>query len=194
MFDADDALISAWVDGRLSEAERAGFEARLSREPELRRRALATRVVVQQARRLPQVAPPRHFFIQPTAAAQPKPDAPTPRRSAQRFMRWAAALMAAAFVSLLMVDALRPYETLPPAQPAMLVQPMATPPEASLPDAQERGGAAEPSMQALAAPKEAQTAPTMPPPAAPAPLHPLRVGAGLALALALVLTLLAWRR
>ncbi len=198
----DDALISAWVDDQLSEADRQAFEARMRREPDLQRRAEATRTLVQQARQLPQVSPPRNFIIQPSTTQQRAQSAVRAQMPQwQRALRWAAAVMSVMFVSLLVLDALQQPAPVPMsvvAPPAMLAMPSAAQPSAL--QAQETPLDEDDAMQdAVTEPPSARAFTAMeataPQTEAPAPtLSPLRVGIGLALALAILLALLGWRR
>ncbi|MCS6848459.1 MAG: hypothetical protein RMN52_12195 [Anaerolineae bacterium] len=116
----EDELISAYVDGRLSEAERAAFDARMVQDPALRRRVAATRLLVREARALPAVQPPRNFIL-PLDAGR-KQAAPEPRRSS--FSPWIFRLGSLAatliFVSLVAFEWLRPapFAAAPAAVPA----------------------------------------------------------------------------
>lgn len=111
----EDELISAYVDGRLSEAERAAFDARMVQDPALRRRVAATRLLVREARALPAVQPPRNFIL-PLDAGRKQP-APEPRRSS--FSPWIFRLGSLAatliFVSLVAFELLRPAPFAAPA-------------------------------------------------------------------------------
>ncbi|MFC1466576.1 MAG: anti-sigma factor family protein [Candidatus Brachytrichaceae bacterium NZ_4S206] len=116
----EDELISAYVDGRMSEAERAAFDARMAQDPVLRRRVAATRLLVREARALHSVQPPRNFIL-PLDAGRKQP-APEPRRSS--FSPWVFRLGSLAttviFVSLVAFEVLRPapFAAAPAAVPA----------------------------------------------------------------------------
>jgi len=187
---SEEELISAYVDGQLSEAERASFEARLASDPELRRRVLATRLLVREARQLPMVAPPRNFILPLDAARRPVAARP-------RFPQWAyrfGALVATVLCIALIVwdvgaPSAQPESATLPAQPA--AQPLL--PEAP---AEERLAPFDAEPRALALPEStpAQT------PSAPSAssegtwVTPPRVFAFLLLALAIGLGILGWGR
>lgn len=67
---ADDDLISAYVDGRLSGAVRRAFEERISSEPDLGRKVEATRKLISAAASLSLVQIPRNFIL-PTSTRKP---------------------------------------------------------------------------------------------------------------------------
>jgi anti-sigma factor RsiW len=184
---SEEELISAYVDGQLSEAERASFEARLASDPELRRRVLATRLLVREARQLPMVAPPRNFILPLDAARRPV-------AACLRFPQWAyrfGALVATVLCIALIVwdvgaPSARPESaTLPAAQPLLPAAP-----------AEERLAPFDAEPRALALP-ESTPAQTPSAPSAPAEgtwVTPPRVFAFLLLALAIGLGILGWGR
>ncbi len=187
---SEEELISAYVDGQLSEAERASFEARLASDPELRRRVLATRLLVREARQLPMVAPPRNFILPSDAARRPVVARP-------RFPLWAyrfGALVATVLCIALIVwdvgaPSARPESATLPVQPA--AQPLL--PEAP---AEERLAPFDAEPRALALP-ESTPAQTPSAPSASAEgtwVTPPRVFAFLLLALAIGLGMLGWGR
>ncbi|BCX05737.1 MAG: anti-sigma factor [Candidatus Roseilinea sp.] len=116
----EDELISAYVDGRLNEAERAAFDARIAQDPALRRRVAVTRLLIREARALPALQPPRNFIL-PLDAGQKKA-APEPRRSA--FSPWVFRLgslaATALFVLLVTFELFRPapFASAPAVAPA----------------------------------------------------------------------------
>lgn len=61
-----DELLSAYLDGELSEREQADMDARLSRDPALRAELRAMHGTVSLLRELPPVAPPRNFLLTPS--------------------------------------------------------------------------------------------------------------------------------
>ena len=114
--DQRDELLSAYLDGELSEREQERLEARLSEDPALRAELRAMHHTVSMVRDLPQVRAPRNFILSesmvkeqrgaPETRAQPSG---SPRRA------WAAPLLTAAatamsllFVIVLMGDLLIP--------------------------------------------------------------------------------------
>ena len=190
---SEEELISAYVDGQLSEAERASFEARLASDPALRRRVLATRLLVGEARQLPMVAPPRNFILPLDAARRP-----IVARS--RFPQWAyrfGALVATVLCIALIawdvgVPSARPESATLPAQPAL---PEAQPMVSEAP-AQERVAPADAEPRAFALPESAP-APTPSAPSSSAEgtwVTPPRVFAFLLLVLAIGLGILGWGR
>lgn len=101
----DDELISAYVDGRLSEAERSMLEARMAQDAVLRRRIAATRLLVHEARAIPARQLPRNFIL-PLDAGR-KLRGPEPRRSSSSWVFRLGALAATViFVSLVLVELL----------------------------------------------------------------------------------------
>ena len=91
--------LSAYLDNQLSPAEKAGLEARLEREPELKAALDDLRMTVRALRSLPAVKPPRNFTI---SQAQARAIAP-PRRVFPS-LRLATALAAFAFVAVIVGD------------------------------------------------------------------------------------------
>jgi len=187
---SEEELISAYVDGQLSEVERAAFEARLTQDSALRRRVLATRLLVREARRLPPVALPRNFILSSDVRR-------TPARARVAFPRWAyqlGALAAAALcVALVVWDlgflAARPEPVALPASPT--AQPY--PPDAL---AQERAGPldAEPRALALPEPTPVEAAPAPSPSGAASPLTLPRAFAFALLIVAIILGVRGWGR
>jgi hypothetical protein len=108
-----DELLSAYLDGELSERERQFLEARLAQDPTLRAELRALRQTVSLVQELPQVAAPRNFILSksmvegrqpsPTPAPQAVREAPRLRPEQARGRAWAAPLLTAAtaVVSLL---------------------------------------------------------------------------------------------
>ena len=86
-----DELLSAYLDGELSDRERTRLEARLAADPALRVEMEALRRTVALVRELPSVPVPRNFILPQTMAARRRPTRPPrPRRA------WAAPLLTAA--------------------------------------------------------------------------------------------------
>ncbi len=69
----DDELLSAWLDGRVSPAERATVDAALAADPAARARATDLRATVALLRGLPQPAPRRTFILTPQQGAAIRP-------------------------------------------------------------------------------------------------------------------------
>ena len=65
-----DELLSAYVDGELSDEEHRALEARLSRDSELRAELRAMERTVSLMRALPEVEAPRNFILTPSMAGQ----------------------------------------------------------------------------------------------------------------------------
>jgi hypothetical protein len=91
--------LSAYLDKQLSPVEKAGLEARLEREPELKAALDDFRMTVRALRSLPAVKPPRNFTI---SQAQARAIAP-PRRVFPA-LRLATALAAFVFVAVIVGD------------------------------------------------------------------------------------------
>ncbi|MEM8530405.1 MAG: hypothetical protein AAGF95_06155 [Chloroflexota bacterium] len=69
--DDDLSLLSAYIDGTTTDAERIALEKRLQREPALQQELSELRVTISLLHDLPPVTPPRSFTIDP-ATVQPK--------------------------------------------------------------------------------------------------------------------------
>ncbi|MDQ2786763.1 MAG: hypothetical protein M3Y58_17375 [Chloroflexota bacterium] len=69
----DDELLSAWLDGRVSPAERATVDAALAADPAARARATDLRATVALLHGLPQPAPRRTFILTPQQGAAIRP-------------------------------------------------------------------------------------------------------------------------
>ena len=119
----DDELISAYVDGRMSEPERAAFEARLQADAALRRQVAVTRLLVDQSRQVESVAAPKNFILPQdfSKTAQPVPPA---RRFDWRllFFRFGSVAAAMVFVFAVAFDALRNTPAALPAAAPMAAQ------------------------------------------------------------------------
>lgn len=124
-------LISAYVDGRMSEPERAAFEARLQADAALRRQVALTRLLVDQSRQVEVVPPPKNFIL-------PHDFGTTKQKPAQRFdwrllfFRLGSVAAAMVFVFAVAFDALRntPPATTPAAAP--MAAPVTSPVEAAI--------------------------------------------------------------
>lgn len=103
-----DELLSAYVDGQLSAEERAGLEAQLAIDPELRVELDALRQTVALVRGLPPIPVPRNFILPQTAAARPQPtrQAPLRRAWAVLFLTAASAVFSLLFAIVLAGDLL----------------------------------------------------------------------------------------
>lgn len=127
----EDERISAYVDGELSEDERAAFEAALAQDATLRRKVAVTQLLVREARALQQQAVPRNFILPREAVKQMHPPSSSEeeqmpvqdQESALRVMvRLGAALVVFAVVFIGLLQVLP--STLVPRSPAPLaVQP-----------------------------------------------------------------------
>lgn len=69
----EDELLSAYLDGQVSPAERDAVEAALAADPAVRARAADLRATVALLRALPQPAPRRTFILTPEQAASIRP-------------------------------------------------------------------------------------------------------------------------
>lgn len=101
-----DERLSAYLDGELSEAERARFENRLSQDPALRAELRAMHRTISLMRELPQVTAPRNFILSESMVKRERPVREARRAPSERQRRtWAAPLLTAAtaVVSLLFV-------------------------------------------------------------------------------------------
>jgi len=86
-----DEQLSAYLDGELSDKERARLEARLGKEPELRQRLTALRRTVSLLQELPAVEAPRHFLLTPSMVRASQPARPDQGdRPAPALPRWLA--------------------------------------------------------------------------------------------------------
>jgi len=96
-----DEILSAYVDGELSEEERRTLEDRLSRDPKLRAALRAMHRTVSLMRELPEVEAPRNFILTPSMAGRQVAEKGTDAR--RRKAVWLAPLLTAAttVVSLL---------------------------------------------------------------------------------------------
>src|SRR5262245_22753972 len=117
---SEDELISGYLDGQLSAAERAAFETRLNGDAALRRRVAATHLLTTEARQMPAMAAPRNFIL-PHDYGQTKPT-PAPSRPQSLLPVWllrlgsiAAALL---FVFIVAFDVTRPTAFSPASAPA----------------------------------------------------------------------------
>lgn len=72
----DDELLSAWLDGHVSPAERAAVEAAIAADSAVRARATELRATVALVRGLPQPTPRRTFILTPEQAAAIRPARP----------------------------------------------------------------------------------------------------------------------
>ncbi|MCL4506143.1 MAG: hypothetical protein M1140_09005 [Chloroflexi bacterium] len=117
-----DELISAYLDGQLDERSRQAFEARINRDPALRRRVDATRARVPAARKLPAVSVPRNFILSSNASPARQP-ARAPA-GARMWWRFGSALAAAIFVAAIGLDMLGGLQV---TQPMMSAAPKPAP-------------------------------------------------------------------
>ncbi len=102
MSEANDELISAYMDGRLNVSERAAFESREQHEAGLRQQMQVTRLVAHTASQLPPLPLPRSFVL-PAAMAVPEKPA-RPSWDLRALFRLGSAFAAALFVLLVGLD------------------------------------------------------------------------------------------
>ncbi len=88
-------LLSAYIDGRLSEGERAEAERLLERSPEARKELQALRNTVAMLKETPVIKPRRSFALQPSMVQE------KPRASSMGTLRWAMPVAASAAVLFL---------------------------------------------------------------------------------------------
>jgi len=155
---SDDELISAYLDGRLAEAERAAFEARLRAEPDVQRRLDVTRLLVATARALPAQPLPRDFTLPIAASAAPQTRAGARVNPLNWFLRLGSALAAAVFVIAIGLDlaGLSAPPAQPPAPAMQSQEAMAADVVMTVPA--ESGAAAPPGAAPAGASPEAQPA------------------------------------
>jgi hypothetical protein len=122
----DDELISAYVDGRLTAAERASVEARAQAEPSLHRRIAATELLAREAGRLPVVAVPRNFILPRAAGTRPAPAAPPSRaaRLPSGVFRLGSVAAAGILVLALAIELTRAPVIVPPPTSGTMLAPM----------------------------------------------------------------------
>ena len=125
----NDELISAHLDGQLSERERAAFEHRLYSDAALRREVNVMRYVIRSVQQLPVVALPRNFSL-PASMAQPEHN----QFDWRLLFRMGSACAAVLFVALVALDLSQGLS-----RPALQVAPVAAPalapaPQAALPN------------------------------------------------------------
>ncbi len=151
---SDDELISAWLDGRLADAERVVFEARLRAEPVLKRRVDTTRLLIDTARTLPAQPLPRDFTIPLPVDAPHRAPSRVQVSPLKWFLRVGSALAAAVFVIAIGLDlaglSARPVVLPAPAPQAAFVAPPAqseasTAADAARVEPAESGAAAPPA-------------------------------------------------
>jgi hypothetical protein len=172
----DEELISAYVDGRMSEPERAAFEARLQADAALRRQLAVTRLLVVQSRQVESVPAPKNFILPHDFGKATQP-ATSSKRIDWRllFFRFGSVAAAMVFVFAVAFDALRSTPAATPAAAPMAAQAEVTlAPEAAIatniepvtatmaPEQAPAAGAAAmpagtPMMQSRAMPAEAMT-------------------------------------
>ena len=120
-----DELLSAYLDGELSDRERTRLEGRLAADPALRAELEALRHTVALVRDLPSVPVPRNFILPQTMAARRRPARPPrPRRAwAAPLLTAATAVVSLAFVVVLAGELLLPISgqitSAPAAEPAL---------------------------------------------------------------------------
>lgn len=123
-----DELLSAYLDGQLSEKERAQLEARLASDEVLQNELRALRRTVAMVRDLPRLPVPRNFILPQAIATAKRPVAPARFRTAG-FAPWlkAAAALVGVFAVVTCASMLiylaggRPAATPPPPREAMPV-------------------------------------------------------------------------
>lgn len=103
--DYDYELLSAYLDGMLTAAERAALEARLQTEPLLRRELTALRRTVALVKEMPALKAPRNFTLDAAMVAAPVVQRPRrdPRRDPRIILFPAFSALAAAAAVIMMV-------------------------------------------------------------------------------------------
>lgn len=91
--------LSAYLDGELAPSEAQKLEARLQQEDRLRGGLQELKGTIGIMQRLPQVGPPRNYFLTPEMVGQRQP------RWSYPVLQFATALAAVMFVVVLVVDA-----------------------------------------------------------------------------------------
>lgn len=154
---SDEALISDYVDGRLSGPERAAFEARLLVDAGLRRQLAVTRLLADQSRRMETVPAPKNFILPLDFGKSASAAAPARRRDWRLlFFRFGSVAAAMVFVFAVAFDTLRSTSA-PAAVPmAAIAQATATPEAAIAPGTQPHQATIAP-MQTPAAAMSAST-------------------------------------
>lgn len=125
----DEELISAYVDGRMSDPERAAFGARLQTDAALRRQVAVTRLLVDQSRQV-EIAPvPKNFILPRDFGKAAAPPTPLPRYNLRQiFFRLGSVAAAVVFMFAVAFDTLRntlPAAPMPMAAPAAMQAPEA---------------------------------------------------------------------
>jgi len=114
--------LSAYLDGQLSSREQDKLRARLAGEPHLRRALAELESTVGLLQAVPQVRPPRSFSLTPEMVASPSFSWTVPA------LRWATAVAAFAFFSLVGFDIVTSQSAIPASAPeAALEMPAAEP-------------------------------------------------------------------
>jgi hypothetical protein len=93
-----DELLSAYLDGMLEPREQKRIEARLGREPELRKQLDGLRLTVRALGALPKVEPPRNFILSPAMVGERKPARPKRKPRTWPIFGWASAVAALLFL------------------------------------------------------------------------------------------------
>lgn len=182
-----DEWLSAYLDGQLSEKERAQLEARLASDERLQSELRALRRTVAMVRDLPRLPVPRNFILPQTMAGAKRPVAAVRSRAAS-FAPWlkAAAALVGVFAVVTFASMLiylagsRPAATPPPREPApvevtvvvertALLKESEAMPEA-LPQATEEAQMLLAAPQATGAPLPVPKVPEAPPTVAGAPV------------------------
>jgi anti-sigma factor RsiW len=94
-------MLSAYLDGRLEDAEKAALEGRLNKEESLRRQLTELRLVRESLRMLPLLKPPRSLALTPAMAGKP---ARRPAGISPRALALGSALASLAFVCVLSLN------------------------------------------------------------------------------------------
>jgi hypothetical protein len=131
---SDEELISAYVDGRMSEPERAAFEARVQADAALRRQVAVTRLLVDQSRQVESVPAPKNFILPRDFGQTAPPPAPAYRFDLRQwFFRLGSVAAAVVFMFAVAFDTLR--TTVPAPAPLPAAAPMSAPMSAPAADA-----------------------------------------------------------
>jgi anti-sigma factor RsiW len=105
--EADQELLSAYIDNELTASERLSFERRLQNEPELHSEIEELRSLKSMLHDLPDVAPPRSFTLDPSMVGKPRGFLPF------QYFRFASVLATMLFALILTLNQMTPMASSP---------------------------------------------------------------------------------